>query len=109
MTDQTPQRFPAVTELSFAVLGWLNRANRAVGSERFDEAVERTSFYLGRLLQSCRTPADVAIYSGLYEALIGLTEADAQARRLLAESVSGMNAAEATEFVELCEDGPTPQ
>lgn len=97
-----------LTDTSFATLGWLNRSAQAIGSDRFFEALERANFYLDRTLGHVRTPAERAVYNGLSEALGGLIEADRAARTVLKDSVSDINAADACEFVELCEDGPTP-
>lgn len=98
-----PQQHPPLMDLSFATLGWLHRAAQSVGSERFFETLERAQFYLDRTLAHVRTPGERAVYTGLSEALGGLIDADRAARLLLRDSVSGLDAAEATEFVELCE------
>jgi hypothetical protein len=99
---QRPPR-PPLTDLSFATLGWLVRSSQAVGADRFFESLERAQFYLDRTADYTHTPAEKAIWEGLSAALDGLIAADRQARRMLKDSVSGMDAAEATEFIEMCE------
>ena len=99
---------PPILDHSYAVLGWLHRASHAVGSDRFAETVDRTTFYLGRFMEHVGTPGEKAILSGLLVAIDELITANAQARVVLAESVSGMDAAEATEFVELIESEESP-
>lgn len=98
-----PLKHPPLMDLSFAALGWLTRASQAVGADRFFEELERAQFYLGRSRAHARTPGELALIEGLSEALGGLIDADRQARQLLTDSVSGMDAAEATEFIEMCE------
>jgi F420-dependent methylenetetrahydromethanopterin dehydrogenase len=92
-------------DLSWSALGWMLRASQAVGADRFFEALERAQFYLDRTRAYAHTPAERAIVGGLDEMLGQLIDADRDAREMLKESVSGMNAAEAGEFVELCESG----
>lgn len=88
---------------SFAALGWAYRAAQAVGSDRFAETVFRARFYCERASRAAGTPAEQALVAGLRVMLDELIVANAQGRVLLADSVSGMDAAEACEFVELCE------
>lgn len=95
-------------DLSVATLGWLNRATQAVGSIRFDEALGRAAFYLARTAAHAHTPAENAIVDGLESTLDALAVLDREARALLAESCLAMNAVEATEFVEMCEDAEHP-
>lgn len=99
-----PQRHPLLMDVSFACLGWLNRAAQAVGSERFFESLERAQFYLDRTQSCVSTPAERAVWQGLYEALGGLIDADRAARRTLAESCQEMAVADIAEFVELAEN-----
>lgn len=87
-----PRQHPPMMDLSFAALGWLNRAAQAVGSIRFAESMTRSRFYLERARGYARTPADTAIITGLASSLQGLIEADAEARRLLEESLSEFDA-----------------
>ena len=104
-----PLRHPPLLDLSFAALGWLFRCTGAIGSPRFGEALERTQFYLMRANAYAETPAEKALVWALFEGLGEINGENLAAERLLAESVSGMNAAEATEFVELIEtevEGP---
>lgn len=101
--DPIPRKHPPIMDHSFAALGWLHRAAQAVGSPRFAESLGRARFYTVRAAIEASTPAEVSVVNGLIAAEEGLVEADADARRLLAESVSGMDAAEACEFVEMCE------
>lgn len=107
-----PLKHPPLMDYSFAALGWLYRAAEATGSPRFDEIIVRARFYLTKADRFANTPADRAVLSGMHTSLTALVDADRQARTLLSESVSGMDAAEATEFVELIEaaqeDDPTP-
>lgn len=77
-------------DLSFAALGWLHRSAHAVGSGRFPEAVLRCRFYLEQAAAHAATPADFAVLRGLTASLEDLIEADADAQRLLEESVSGI-------------------
>ncbi len=99
---------PPLLDLTYAVLGWSHRAAQAVGSERFAETISRASFYFARAAEYARTPGEDAIITGLEQMLHELVTANAQARVVLADSVSGMDAAEATEFVELIESGENP-
>lgn len=103
-----PLKHPPLMDLSFAALGWLCRAAGAVGSARFAETLDRARFYLDRADEHCRTPADAAVMRGLNDSVDALITANAQARTLLWESVSGMDAGEAAEFVELLEDEGEP-
>lgn len=103
-----PLRHPPLMDLSFAALGWLHRAAAAVGSDRFVEALDRSRFYLGRCAGHATTPAERAVVDGLSAVVDGLVTANARSRVLLADSVSGMGAADATEFVELCEADRDP-
>lgn len=98
-----PRKQPPFLDHTFAVLGWVHRASKAVGSDRFAETVSRAEFYIDQAAAHTRTPGDEAIVAGLLAMLDGVIAANAQARVLLADSVSGMDAAEATEFVELIE------
>jgi hypothetical protein len=98
-----PRKHPPLMEHSFAALGWLNRAAQSVGSDRFFEVLERAQFCLNRANMYTATPAEQAIVEGLDATMAGLIEADRQARRLLHDSVSDMNAAEAAEFIERIE------
>ena len=100
-----PRQHPPLMDLSFAALGWLLRASQAVGADRFFESLERAQFYLDRTRVYAHTPAEKAIVGGLEEMMGQLINADRDARGMLRDSVSGMNAAEASEFVELCESG----
>lgn len=77
-------------EHSFAALGWLNRCAHSVGSDRFDESVRRTRFCLEKAAHHAATPAEAAVIDGLAASLGKVIEADAEARRLLADSVSGI-------------------
>ena len=90
-------------DLSFASLGWIFRCVEAIGSPRFGETLERAQFYLGRARAHTSTPAEVEVVWALFEGLGKVNSANLAAERLLAESVSGMDAAEACEFVELIE------
>lgn len=108
MEDELPEPrtfrgHPPFTDLSFATLGWLNRSARATGADRFFECLERSQFYLERTAVHAHTPAEAAIVDGLAAMLGGLIDADRDARAMLADSCSGMDAAEACEFVEMCE------
>lgn len=100
-----PLQHPPLMDLSFAALGWLNRAVQAVGSERFAETVWRTGFYIDRAEEHVFTPSEQAIIEGLRHGLALLIVVDVQARTLLAESCAGMLASDAAEFVELVENG----
>lgn len=98
-----PLKHPPLMDLSFAALGWLFRTVDAVGSPRFGESLERAQFYLMRANAHAGTPAEIELVRALWEGLGEVNRANLAAERLLAESVSGMNAAEAAEFVELAE------
>ena len=99
-----PLRHPPLMDLSFAALGWLFRCADAVGSPRFGETLERAQFYLFRAGDYADTPAERALVRAMWENGLGeINRANLAAKQLLAESVSGMNAAEAAEFVELIE------
>ncbi|MEI7716704.1 MAG: hypothetical protein WCI78_11530 [Mycobacterium sp.] len=88
-----PRQHPPIMELSFAALGWLNRAAQAVGSVRFTESIQRSRFNLERAKRHARTPAELAVIAGLASSLQGLIRADADARELLAASLSDLDAA----------------
>ena len=85
-----PLQHPPFLELSYNTLGWLLRCARAVGSDRFDETVHRVRFYLQKVAAHAGTPADTAVIDGMAASLAALIDADADARRLLADSVSGI-------------------
>jgi len=107
--DQMPNhRFPselgALVDFTHAGLGWLLRAATAVGAPRFPELVDRAGFYLDKAFVIAQTPAERAVVDGLIRSGLALVESDGDARRVLAESVSGMSAADASEFVELIEE-----
>lgn len=103
-----PKRKPPFSDLSFSTLGWLNRAASAVGADRFFECLERAQFYLDRTAATAATPAERAVVAGLTLSLSALIDTDRVARKLLQASCSGMDAAEATEFVEMCEAAENP-
>ena len=84
---------PPMTDLTFAALGWLNRAAQAVGAIRFTESIKRARFYLERAASHAVTPAEVAVITGLTSSLQGLIQADADARALLEESLVDFDAA----------------
>lgn len=106
LPDPRPARqHPPLMELSFAALGWINRTAQAVGSDRFPESATRTRFYIARAEEHAYTPAEQAVIDGMYHSLELLADVNAQARALLAESCTGMLADEATEFIELIENG----
>jgi hypothetical protein len=88
-----PRQHPPIMELSFAALGWLNRAAQAVGSIRFTESIQRSRFNLERAKRHARTPAELAVIAGLASSLQRLIRADADARELLAASLSDLDAA----------------
>ena len=88
-----PLQHPPIMELSFAALGWLNRAAQAVGSIRFTESIQRSRFNLERAKDHARTPAELAVIAGLASSLQGLIRADADTRELLAASLSALDAA----------------
>lgn len=98
-----PLKHPPLMDLSFAALGWLYRAAGAAGSARFAETLNRACFYIDQANEHCSTPADAAVIKGLLASVDALITANAQARTLLWHSVSGMDAADAAEFVELIE------
>lgn len=104
MQEPKPMRsvYP-MADLSFATLGWINRSARAIGANRFFECLERAQFYLERTIATAQTPAERAIVYGLAEMMARIIDADREAREMLKESCSGMDAADATEFVEMCE------
>ncbi len=103
--DPRPNQRPPTPLMahSFAALGWSLRAAQAVGSDRFSEALRRAELCFAQAAVAAHTPGDAAIVTGLQVVLDELLVADSQARTLLTESVSGMSAADAAEFVELCE------
>ena len=90
-------------ELSFAALGWLNRSAQAVGSEKFVETVQRSRFNIGKAAGYAATPAELAIITGLTTSLDTLIQADADARHVLGDSVSGIPDACAAEIAQLLE------
>lgn len=100
-----PRKHPPMMEHSFAALGWINRAAQAVGADRFFESLERAQFCLERTSAHAQTPAEKAIVYGLAEMMARQIAADREAREMLKDSCAGMNAADATEFIEMCEDG----
>jgi hypothetical protein len=107
--DQMPNhRFPselgALVDFTHAGLGWLLRAAEAVGAPRFRELLDRAGFYLDKAFVVAQTPAERVVVDGLIQSGLALLVADDDARRVLTESVSGMNAADATEFVELADE-----
>jgi hypothetical protein len=99
-----PSELGALVDFTHAGLGWLIRAANAVGAPRFQELVDRAGFYLDKAFVVAQTPAERAVVDSLIQSGLALLEADGDARRVLAESVSGMSAADATEFVELIEE-----
>ena len=101
---RVPKRYGPLMAQSFA-LGWLNRAAQAVGSPRFPETLRRATLSVDQAATHARAPGDLAVIAGLSLSLDELRRADSQGRILLGESVSGMNAAEACEFVEVLEQG----
>ena len=88
-----PLQHPPMMDLSFAALGWLNRAAQAVGAIRFTESIKRARFYLEKAASHAVTPAEVAVITGLTSSLQGLIQANADARALLEESLSEFDAA----------------
>lgn len=96
-------KHPPLMDLSFAALGWLQRAGQAVGSARFPETLDRARFYLNKAKAHARTPGEDAVLSGLYDSLDYLIAANAQARTLLARGCEQMRVADVAEFVELIE------
>lgn len=91
-------------DLSFASLGWLHRSAQAVGSDRFAEAVTRSRFYLDKAAGHAVTPAEAAVITGLAAAVDALIQADADARRLLGDSVTGIADACAAEVAQMLEN-----
>lgn len=102
------RRQPPFLDLTYAVLGWSHRAAQAVGSDRFAEIISRASFYFAQAAGHAHTPGEEALLAGLEVTLNELITANASARVVLADSVSGMNALEAWAFVELCETDEEP-
>lgn len=100
-----PRKPRSLMNHTFAVLGWCHRAVGAVGSPRFGEIISRAANEFQKAAQHAHTPGDSALLTGLNVMIDDLVVTDAQVRALLTESVSGMNAAEATEFVEMVEGG----
>lgn len=96
-----PRNHPPLLDLSFAALGWLHRSAIAVGSDRFEETVQRTRFYLSRAVRHALTPAETAVITGLATCVDGLIQADTAARHVLADSVTGIADACAAEVVQL--------
>ena len=94
------RKLPLLTDLSFASLGWINRAAQAVGSDRFVETARRARFYIREATGHAITPAEAAVMEGLSATVDALDEADAEARALLGEAVSGLSEAFATDVVE---------
>lgn len=90
-------------ELSFAALGWLQRSAQAVGSDRFPEALQRSRFYLEKAAGCAVTPAEAAVINSLTAAVGDLFQADADARRLLDDSVTGIADACAADIDQLLE------
>lgn len=110
MTDRMPNprppvKHPPLMDLSFAALGWVNRAAQAVGSDRFAESVNRSRFYIARAEEHAATPAERAVIEGLYFSVDLIIEANAKARTMLAESCQEMAVADLVEFTERI-DGP---
>lgn len=101
-------KHPPLMEHSFAALGWLQRAAQAVGSARFAESLDRAAFYLDKTAAHAHTPGEQAVLAGLWSALSNLTDADTQARTLLAHGCGGMAAADAAEMVERIENPENP-
>lgn len=85
-----PRQHPPFMELSFAALGWLARAADAAGTARFTESVQRARFNMTKAAGYAKTPAEVAVIAGLASSLEGLIQADADAREVLAASLSGL-------------------
>ena len=98
-----PRQHPPLMDLSFAALGWINRAAGAAGADRFAESVRRARFYLGQASRHAWTPADRAVITGLAASLEAVILADAEARAVLGESVSGIADACAAEVDQLLE------
>ena len=95
--------YPPMMGVSSAALDWLNRAGQDIGTERVFEDLERAQFYVDRTAFYAQTPAEKAIVRGLEQILIGVIDADRDARETLKDSIGGMSLADATEFVEMCE------
>lgn len=95
---------PPLMEVSFAALGWLQRAGQAVGSARFVEAIRRAGFYLEKTAELAQTPGERAVVDGLEAAVDNLIAANAEARSLLARSCADMMVADVAEFIELIEE-----
>ena len=107
LPDPRPVTITPLMDVTFAALGWLNRTAQAVGSERFAEAMTRSRFYLDRARNIAATPAELAVITGLVASQQGLTEADAQARELLEQSLLDFDAAfEAGCLPAECDDDP---
>lgn len=109
MEDELPEprpirSHPPFTDLSFAALGWLIRATRATGSVRHTECLSRAHFYLTRANWEAATPAEKTLIAYLFHSLEGLARDNSEAQELLKESCSKMDAADATEFIEMCEE-----
>lgn len=85
----------------FAALGWLCRSAQAVGSDRFAETARRSGFYLDKAASHAHTPAELAVITSLTASQDALILADADARRLLANSVVGITDSCATEVAQL--------
>lgn len=100
---------PPLVDHIHAALTWAYRASQAVGSPRFVETIRRASFYFARAASHAHTPGEEAVVSGLQSMIDGLVTADAAGRYLLAGSVSGMDAVEACEFIEMIEAGENPE
>ena len=100
---------PPLVDHTHAALTWAYRASQAVGSFRFVETIRRAAFYFERAASHAHTPGEEALVSGLQVMIDNLVAADAAARVLLAGSVSGMDAVEACEFVEMIESGENPE
>jgi hypothetical protein len=96
-------KVPPLLSHSFAALGWIGRAGQAVGSDRFAEAVTRASFNIDQCAIYVHTPAEKAVLEGLLGMVDGVVRADAEARELLGDSVSGMADLCADEVVQVLE------
>jgi hypothetical protein len=102
-----PRRHPPLMEFSFAALGWINRAARAVGSDRFVETVHRARFNIDGAAAYAVTPAEMAVLEGLSATLDAVVQADAEARALLGEAVSELAeafAADVDQFLQTTDD-----
>lgn len=97
-------------ELSFAALGWLQRSAQAVGSDRFPETLQRSRFYLDKAASHAATPAEAAVITSMATAVDALLQADADARELLDDSVTGIADVCAAEIDQLLEttEGEVP-